>query len=420
MANNDTWFDAFFQAVTSSQEFKAVVENDWGEDMEKAIKKMDSAIEKASTIPQKLKKQFDTKEAKEVWQSMHSFQPQSEMKTDKKDQETTLDIYYPEVKNPDTFGFLWVAWMDDLKETLKQDFIKPLQFKFMVEKLEWESKNETDKKVKDEKTKLYSKIYEVYKQFKVSIPIGMLFYGPPGTWKTFITKKLAEELWAGLIKKSVWEFGSSYMHQTSKNIKDFFEWAKKASEKWPIILFLDEIDSLVSKRTNNIDANKAEEVSQFLQEFNNLSEAKNLIVIAATNRPDHLDSAILRSGRFDKKIYIWAPDFEARKELFKMYIEKVKRPHKMLDYETLATLTEGYVAADIEAICDDVSRDASKTILEIWHSLSDKNINLSEIASKLDNHFITMELLKQSIIGTVSSLKMVDMSIYDDWKNSLK
>ena len=67
---------------------------------------------------------------------------------------------------------------------------------------------------------------------------------------------------------------------------------------------MDEIDSLLSKRTNNVDANKAEEVSQFLQEFNALSEAPNLIVIAATNRPDHLDSAILRSGRLDKKFYI--------------------------------------------------------------------------------------------------------------------
>jgi len=379
--------------------------------MAKAIEKMDMAIDKASTLPLQLKKQFDTQEARETWESMHSFQPQSEMKTQTKNQEDTLDIYYPEVKNSDTYGFLWVAWMDELKETLRQDFIKPLQFKFMVEKLESESEHETDKKVKDEKIKLYSKVYEVYKQFKVSIPTGMLFYGPPWTWKTFITKKLAEEFW---------EFGSSYMHQTSKNIKDFFEWAKKASEKWPIILFLDEIDSLVSKRTNNIDANKAEEVSQFLQEFNNLSEAKNLIVIAATNRPDHLDSAILRSGRFDKKIYIWAPDFEARKELFKMYIAKEKRPHKELDYEILAKLTDGNVAADIETICDDVSRDASKNILEIWHSLSDKNIDLADLASKLDNHYITMDLLKQSISDTVSSLKMVDMSIYENWEKGLQ
>lgn len=101
------------------------------------------------------------------------------------------------------------------------------------------------------------------------------------------------------------EFGSSYLHQTTKNIKEFFDGAKEAAQDEPIILFLDEIDSLVSARTNNVDSNKAEEVSQFLQEFNKLSEeAPNLIVIAATNRPDHLDSAILRSGRLDKKIYL--------------------------------------------------------------------------------------------------------------------
>ena len=132
----------------------------------------------------------------------------------------------------------------------------------------------------------------------------MLFYGPPGTGKTFITKKLAEELGCGFISKNMGEFGSSYLHQTTKNIKDFFAGAKKAAEDEPIILFLDEIDSLVSARTNNVDANKAEEVSQFLQEFNALEEAPNLIVIAATNRPDHLDPAILRSGRLDKKIYL--------------------------------------------------------------------------------------------------------------------
>jgi transitional endoplasmic reticulum ATPase len=96
----------------------------------------------------------------------------------------------------------------------------------------------------------------------------------------------------------------------------------------------------VSKRTTNVDANKAEEVSQFLQEFNALETAPNLIVIAATNRPDHLDSAILRSGRLDKKIYLGPPDAVARKALFQMYIEKAGRPHEALDYDELARLTE--------------------------------------------------------------------------------
>lgn len=193
----------------------------------------------------------------------------------------------------------------------------------------------------------------------------MLFYGPPGTGKTFITKKLAEELGCGFIAKNMGEFGSSYLHQTTKNIKDFFAGAKKAAENEPILMFLDEIDSLVSARTNNVDANKAEEVSQFLQEFNALESAPNLIVIAATNRPDHLDSAILRSGRLDKKIYLGPPDDTARKALFHMYIEKMGRPHETLDYDELTTLTKDYVSADIEAICDEVARDASRNLLEL-------------------------------------------------------
>ena len=261
--------------------------------------------------------------------------------------------------------------MNELKDNLIENFIKPLKFKFLIKKLEEENKLK-------EKELLYKQIHEAYKKFNVSIPTGMLFYGPPGTGKTFITKKLAQELGAGLITKSVWEFGSSYIHATSKNIRDFFSQAKKASEKWPIILFLDEIDSLVSKRTDNVDANKAEEVSQFLQEFNALEDAPNLIVIAATNRPDHLDSAILRSGRLDKKIYIWPPDFTARKELFSIYIEKAKRPHKKLDYDELAKLTDWFVAADIETICDEVARDASQSILDLTNNietLDPKKIN---------------------------------------------
>jgi len=267
----------------------------------------------------------------------------------------------------------------------------------------------------DKKIEAYKKIHEAYEKFWVSIPTWMLFYWPPGTWKTFITKKLAEELWAGIIKKSVWEFGSSYIHATSKNIRDFFDWAKKASEAGPIILFLDEIDSLVSKRTNNVDANKAEEVSQFLQEFNALEDAPNLIVIAATNRPDHLDSALLRSWRMDKKIYIWPPDFNARKQLFQIYIEKAKRPHSKLDYKKLSELTEGYVAADLEAICDEVARDASKDILELALKLDWEDFDYAKIAENLSSHKITMPLLIKAIEETQSSLKFVDISVFEKW-----
>jgi len=153
-----------------------------------------------------------------------------------------------------------------------------------------------------------------------------------------------------------------------------------------------------------------------LQEFNALEDAPNLIVIAATNRPDHLDPALLRSGRLDKKIYIGPPDDTAREELFRMYIEKTGRPHEKLDYHELAILTTGYVSADIEAICDEVARDASHGLLELIDEaesgkLTDKH---------LQGHAITMDDLRETILEMPSSLKMVDMSIYENWLKKLQ
>ena len=300
--------------------------------------------------------------------------------------------------------------MTNLKRELNESFIKPLKFKFLIEKLRQNSEKNANEK-SEKNTELLEKLYSEYEKFKISIPTGMLLYGPPGTGKTFITKKLAEEIECGFVSKNMGEFGSSYLHQTTKNIKDFFDGVKKIAENEPIILFLDEIDSLLSARTNNVDSNKAEEVSQFLQEFNALEEAKNLIVIAATNRPDHLDSAILRSGRLDKKIYIGPPDETAREELFRMYIEKIGRPHEKLDYHELAILTTNYVSADIEAICDEVARDASRNLLDLIDEAESGKLT----GKHLENHKITMEMLRETILEMPSSLKMVDMSIYENW-----
>lgn len=423
----DTWFDAFFRAVTSSPEFKTAAEKDYIWDFKKWLDEMEQNLKNATKISDTFNDAFNTPEAIEAGENYSSsYTPYINKTEETVSKEMKLDIQYFENKNPATFWFAWVAGMAKLKENLRESFIRPLKFKFLVQKLEEENlspppsgtplnKDDTIDSKKDAKNKLYKQINEAYKKFNVNIPTWLLFYGPPGTWKTFITKKLAEELWAWLIKKSVWEFGSSYIHQTSNNIKSFFKQAKEASEKWPIILFLDEIDSLLSKRTDNIDANKAEEISQFLQEFNALEEAPNLIVIAATNRPDHLDSAILRSWRFDKKVYIWAPDKIARKELFQINIEKVNRPHKELDYDKLAELTDWYVSADIEAICDEVSRDASKSILDLANMVDNENANFDNIKEQLDDSIITMELLEQAIKETTSSIKYTDMSIYDNW-----
>lgn len=440
-----TWFDAFFNAVTRSPEFKTAMTKDWSWDLSKSLKKMEGKLAKTSDLALwkmwDFRDNFATKEAIETWESFSSEDIKNimnEAKTEEKewDQWWQVKAQYFTMTNPETWWFKWIAWMQELKDQLTESFIKPLKFKFLVEGLKNPpvlsdiplNKGDNSKATlikgelngdSDEKLKLYKALYVAYEKFKINIPTWLMFYWPPWTWKTFITKKLAEELWAWLIKKSAWEFGSSYQHQTSKNIKEFFEQAKIESKKWPIILFLDEIDSLVSTRTEKSDWNKAEEISQFLQEFNNLSEAQNLIVVWATNRPDHLDSAILRTWRFDKKFYIWPPDFLARKELFEIYIKKENRPAENLDYGKLATLTEWYVPADIEWICDEVARDASKNILELANSLESWKFNSSEILANLDNQKITMALLEKAISEMPSSLKMVDMSIYENWAKKI-
>lgn len=395
-------FDDFFNNITKNTWKNNPINTD---NFENELKKIDENLKKASDLNDFLNKSFNTEKAKSIWENLKN-NDLKETKTEAEEKKETIEIKYPKNKNPETFWFLWVAGMKNLKNELKEHFIKPLKFKFLVKNLE---------KNKDEKNnEVYKMINEAYEKFKVWIPTWLLFYWPPWTWKSFLTKKLAEELDAWIIEKSVWEFGSSYIHETSKNIKNFFSEAKKASENWAIILFLDEIDSLLSKRTNQIDNNKAEEISQFLQEFNSLDEAPNLIVIAATNRPDHLDSAILRSGRLDKKIYLWPPDFEARKELFHIYLEKTWRPNKDLNYEKLAELTENYVAADIEHICDEVARNASKNILDLVNNL-EQNIDLKNIKKTIKNSVITMEMLEKEISETTSSLKFTDMSIYENW-----
>ncbi len=435
MSSPSPGFDAFFQSLTSSPEFRSF---QWAKDeisdlstLEKSLFDMQKDVEKAANLMKNFDEKFPISpppsgEGARGWGTP----PKT---GDAKTEETKLRVEVQRFTKVEgkPWGFEAVAGMDTLKEELQDSFIKPLRFKFLVERLRKQNSSHpelvsgsqsTDNKKDAEinsawpNNSLLLKLYTEYEKFKISIPTGMLFYWPPGTGKTFITKKLAEELGCGFISKNMGEFGSSYLHQTTKNIKDFFQWAKKAAESEPIILFLDEIDSLVSARTSNVDANKAEEVSQFLQEFNALEDAPNLIVIAATNRPDHLDPAILRSGRLDKKIYLGPPDTAARKALFQMYIEKKWRPSAKLDYDELARLTDWYVSADIEAMCDEVARDASRDLLELIDEAESGTLT----EKHLDGHKITMDSLRSTIWETPSSLKMVDMSIYESWLEKIK
>jgi transitional endoplasmic reticulum ATPase len=222
-------------------------------------------------------------------------------------------------------GFDCVAGMEELKALLINDVIDPL--------------------LNPEK----------FKKFKLSIPNGILLYGPPGCGKTFIVKKLAEELGYNLVELNPSSIATSYVHGAVGNIGKVFEMAKLQA---PSIVFIDEIEGLIPKReelSSSADIKK-EEINEFLLQLNNAGENK-VLVVGATNRPHMIDSAILRAGRMDKRIYIPAPDFEARKGMFKICLSG--RPHnKNINFEKLAEMTDNYVSSDIELIVTQAARMA--------------------------------------------------------------
>lgn len=196
---------------------------------------------------------------------------------------------------------------------------------------------------------------EKYKKFKLSIPNGILLYGPPGCGKTFIVKKLAEELGYNFIELNPSSVATSFVHGAVGNIGKVFEMAKLQS---PSIVFIDEIEGLVPKREElaSTSDTKKEEINEFLLQLNNAG-ANKILVVGATNRPHMIDSAIMRSGRMDKRIYIPPPDFDARRDMFRICL--TGRPYdKNIDFEKLAKMTENYVGSDIELIVTEAARTA--------------------------------------------------------------
>ncbi len=196
---------------------------------------------------------------------------------------------------------------------------------------------------------------EKYKKFKLGIPNGILLFGPPGCGKTFIVKKLAEELDYNFIEMNPSSVATSFVHGAVGNIGKVFEMAKLQA---PSIVFIDEIEGLVPKReelSSSADIKK-EEINEFLLQLNNAGENK-ILVVGATNRPHMIDTAILRSGRMDKRIYVGPPDSEARRDMFKICLSG--RPYdKDINFEKLAKMTENYVGSDIELIVTEAARAA--------------------------------------------------------------
>jgi len=188
---------------------------------------------------------------------------------------------------------------------------------------------------------------EKFKKFGIRPPKGVLLYGPPGTGKTLIAKAVANEADANFISIKGPELLSKWLGESEKAVRKIF---KKARQVAPCIVFFDEIDAIAGMR--GLEENRAVErvVNQLLTEMDGLEELEGVIVIGATNRPDIIDPALLRPGRFDRLVYVRPPDKRSRLAIFKIHTKNMPLAEDV-DLEELADMTEGYVGADIEAVC---------------------------------------------------------------------
>ncbi|WP_428401503.1 CDC48 family AAA ATPase [Methanocrinis sp.] len=192
---------------------------------------------------------------------------------------------------------------------------------------------------------------KLFSHMAATPPKGIMLYGPPGTGKTLMAKAVATESQANFISVKGPEFLSKWVGESERAVRDIFRKARQAA---PTVLFFDEMDSIAPARgSGSSDSHVTERmISQILSEMDGLESLHNVIVIAATNRPDIIDPALLRPGRFDRMVEIGMPDQEARLDILKIHTER--RPlAEDVDLAAISKRTDGYSGADLAAVCNE-------------------------------------------------------------------
>ena len=201
---------------------------------------------------------------------------------------------------------------------------------------------------------------EKYTSLGGKIPKGALLVGPPGTGKTLLAKAVAGEAQVPFFSLSGSDFVEMFVGVGASRVRDLF---RQAKEKSPSIIFIDEIDAIGRARGKNNLTNANDErentLNQLLTEMDGFGTTTNVIVLAATNRADILDKALLRAGRFDRQIYVDLPDLNERKEIFKVHLRPIKITEN-LDIEFLAKQTPGFSGADIANVCNEAALIAAR------------------------------------------------------------
>lgn len=238
-------------------------------------------------------------------------------------------------RGKEPYGFAAVAGMKELKQAIEVDIIGALKNR------------------------------KRYEEYGLTIPNGMLLYGPPGSGKTFFAEKLAEEIGFKFFSVKPSDIQSPYVNGSQKKVGELFAAAK---EEAPSIIFFDELDAVVPSRdTAHLHQENKNLVNELLIQMNNLGK-QNIFVIGATNRREAIDPAILRRGRLDKHFYVATPDKEAREGIFQLYLQR--RPIcNDLDYAALAEASETLVPSDIKFITDEAARTALHRDMKICQAI---------------------------------------------------
>ncbi|MFX0180782.1 MAG: AAA family ATPase, partial [Candidatus Hodarchaeota archaeon] len=244
---------------------------------------------------------------------------------------------------------------------------------------------------------------ELYKHLNSKPPNGILLFGPPGTGKTLLAKALAHESEVNFISVKGPEFLSKWVGESEKAVRETFRKARSAA---PCIIFFDEVDAIAGMRGRFASSEVTEQVvSQLLTEMDGMEDLKDVILLAATNRPELLDPALLRSGRFGRHIEIPMPDLEARKEIFKIHL-KNKPLADNVNIDRLAEELEGYTGADIQAICEETTL---LTIRIAVPSINEKKQKIQEYNNQLEQ--LKNEQSTSSIVSLDNEIKDLEDKI---------
>ena len=245
---------------------------------------------------------------------------------------------------------------------------------------------------------------EVFDQLDMAAAKGVLMYGPPGTGKTLLAKAVANESESNFISIKGPELLNKFVGESEKGVREVFS---KARENAPTIVFFDEIDSIATERGGGAtDSGVGERVvSQLLTELDGLEALEDVVVIATTNRPDLIDSALLRPGRLDRHVHVPVPDEDARRKILDVHTE-----HKPLaddvDLAAIARRTEGYVGADLEAVAREASMSASREFVG--------SVTREEVRESVGNVRVTMAHFEQALEEVNPSVTPKTRERYDE------